>query len=108
MGGGERPRKLNWLKMVALWFKGFETYECTNRHMIVSCFPCVYPNQSLSCTLLDPGEPLFLSFLFFLRPEGLEGQVTAQDLGHDDATLTYLYHELGGGREEVDGVCECV
>lgn len=38
----------------------------------MSCFPCVYPNKSLSCTLLDPGEPLFLSFLLFLRPEGLE------------------------------------
>ena len=28
VAGGERPRKLNWLKMVALWFRGFGTYEC--------------------------------------------------------------------------------
>ena len=76
--------------------------------MIVSCFLCVStqtsPSPAPCWILVSPSSCPFCSS--FVQRDWR--QVAAQGLGHDDATLTYPHHELGGGREEVDSVCECV
>ena len=74
-------------------------------HMAMSWFPCVYRHSSLSCTLLDPGVLLFLSFLFFLRPEGLEAGSSTGSWSRRRNTNTSPsrtgWRDEGGGR----GVC---